>query len=67
MEIVEHADHTEKLYNIRAEDIHKWIDGYFDRESFENFVNFGNRADFNPYDHRKFRQMSVHRRMETKL
>ena len=31
-----HADRTEKLVGVRAEDIHKWIDGFFDAESFRN-------------------------------
>ena len=55
MKISEHADHTEKLFNIRAEDIHKWIDGYFDRESFDQFLQFGKNQGYNPYDHRMFR------------
>lgn len=41
MKISEHADHTEKLYGLRAEDIHKWIDGYFDREGFDQFLRYG--------------------------
>ncbi|NQT58709.1 MAG: cache domain-containing protein [Bacteroidetes bacterium] len=55
MIISEHADHTEKLYNLRAEDIHKWIDGYFDRESFDQFLLLGKKQVYNPYDHRMFR------------
>ncbi len=55
MKISEHADHTEELYNLRAEDIHKWIDGYFDRQSFEQFMRTGKTSGYNPYDHRKFR------------
>lgn len=55
MKISEHADHTEKLFNVRAEDIHKWIDGYFDRESFDQFLRFGKKQRYNPYDHRMFR------------
>jgi len=55
MKISDHADHTEKLFNLRAEDIHKWIDGYFDRESFNQFLQCGETEDYHPYDHRKFR------------
>ncbi|VGO21638.1 Methyl-accepting chemotaxis protein 4 [Pontiella sulfatireligans] len=40
---------------IRAEDIHKWIDGFFDAESFDHFVRTGSRSSFNPYNHRKYR------------
>lgn len=40
---------------IRAEDIHKWIDGFFDAESFDHFVRTGSRHGFNPYNHRKYR------------
>lgn len=55
MKIKDHADHTEELYGLRAEDIHKWIDGYFDRESFEDFLRSGKTENYDPYDHRRFR------------
>ncbi len=55
MKISDHADHTEKLYKLRAEDIHKWIDGYFDRQGFDEFLQIGRTPGFNPYTHRKFR------------
>ena len=55
MKISEHAEHSEKNCGIRAEDIHKWIDGYFDRESFESFLEYGRTADYDPYVHRQFR------------
>jgi len=55
MKISEHADHTESLFKVRAEDIHKWIDGYFDRQGFDEFLQFGRVPGYNPYDHRKFR------------
>jgi CBS domain-containing protein len=55
MKISEHADHTEILFNLRAEDMHKWIDGYFDRESFDQFLRFGKKQGYNPYEHRMFR------------
>ncbi len=55
VKIAEHADHTEKLYNLRAEDIHKWIDGYFDRDGFTAFMQSGEREGYDPYSHRKFR------------
>jgi len=43
---------------IRAEDIHKWIDGFFDGESFDHFVKTGSTRGFNPYNHRKYRHCS---------
>ncbi|MBI9018300.1 MAG: cache domain-containing protein [Phycisphaerae bacterium] len=55
MKIIEHADHTEKLYGLRAEDIHKWIDGFFDAQSFSQFLRAGQTPDYDPYEHRKYR------------
>ncbi len=55
MNIQEHADRTENILGIRAEDIHKWIDGFFDAESFAYFLKSGKSGNFDPYDHRKFR------------
>ncbi len=55
MKISEHADRTEKDVGIRAIDIHKWIDGFFDFESFDNFLRIGNHSGYDPYNHRKYR------------
>lgn len=55
MKISEHADRTEKLAGVRAEDIHKWIDGFFDAESFDLFLRAGRTPDYDPYAHRKYR------------
>lgn len=55
MKISSHADRTEKLDGIRAIDIHKWIDGFFDAESFGHFLQSGSSSGFNPYSHRKYR------------
>ena len=55
MKISVHADRTFKLIGIRAEDIHQWIDGLFDAENFELFLNYGEQEGYDPYDHRKFR------------
>ena len=55
MRLDDHADQTEKLVGIRAEEIHRWIDGLFDREGFERMRVVGRTADFDPYGHRKFR------------
>ncbi len=55
MKISAHADQTEKLVGIRAEDIHKWIDGFFDAEGFDHFLRTGSKRGFNPYNHRKYR------------
>ena len=55
MKLSRHADHSEQLVGVRAEDIHKWIDSFFDAESFDHFVNTGSKRGFNPYNHRKYR------------
>lgn len=55
MKISTHADRSEELVGVRAEDIHKWIDGFFDAESFGHFLKTGSRNGFNPYNHRKYR------------
>ena len=55
MKTSEHADRTEKLAGIRAEDIHKWIDGFFDFDGFEDFLRSEKFSGYDPYDHRKFR------------
>ncbi|MDA3886311.1 MAG: DUF294 nucleotidyltransferase-like domain-containing protein [Candidatus Delongbacteria bacterium] len=55
MKTSEHADRTEKLVGIRAEDIHKWIDGFFDFDGFEDFLRSEKVTGYDPYDHRKFR------------
>lgn len=56
MDIQEHISRTKQLLGIAAEDIHKWIDGYFDKESFRQFMETRSaRGNFNPYDHRRHR------------
>ncbi len=40
---------------LRAEDIHKWIDGYFDEEGFSRFLASGASRGFDPYEHRRHR------------
>jgi PAS domain S-box-containing protein len=55
MKTSEHADRTERLVGTRADDIHKWIDGFFDFEGFEDFLKSENYTKYDPYDHRKFR------------
>lgn len=55
MKLSDHADRTEKIVGIRAEDIHEWIDGMFDVEGFDHFLRVGNHSGFDPYDHRKQR------------
>jgi CBS domain-containing protein len=54
MKTSDHAKHTEELFGIRAEDIHHWIDAFFDYESYEYFVWTGS-AETDPYGHRQFR------------
>ncbi|HHE37766.1 MAG TPA: PAS domain S-box protein [Candidatus Cloacimonetes bacterium] len=55
MKLSKHADRTEKIVGVRAEDIHKWIDGLFDAENFHIFMHSGRFHGYDPYDHRKFR------------
>lgn len=55
MDINQHSDHTEKKFGLRCQDIHKWIDGYFDSQGFHEFLEKTNRASFNPFEHRKHR------------
>lgn len=55
MKVSEHADHTELLFGLRAEDIHKWIDGFFDHDGFDYYLRKGKIMDYDPYDHRRFR------------
>ncbi len=55
MTIKEHADRTETAFGLRAEDIHKWLDGYFDVEGFDLFLKGIQQPGFDPYEHRKHR------------
>ena len=55
MKISDHAKHTEELFGIRAEDIHKWVDGFFNAEGFDELVRRGISPDHDLYDHRLFR------------
>ncbi len=55
MKLHEHEERTLKLTGIRATDIHKWIDGFFDAEGFTRFLISGRKPGYNPYDHRKHR------------
>ena len=55
MTILEHAERTESLLGHRAEDIHRWIDRYFDAEGFTDFLLHGQRPGYDPYSHRKHR------------
>jgi len=54
MKIKRHADNTEKLYGCRAEDIHEWIDQYFDAARFRHSLRRGFLDGWNPYEHRRF-------------
>ncbi|MCU0857708.1 MAG: DUF294 nucleotidyltransferase-like domain-containing protein [Pontiellaceae bacterium] len=55
MQIAYHADRSEALTGLRAEDIHQWIDGFFDAKSFEDSQQRGIKPEFDPYNHRKYR------------
>ena len=54
MRINQHAEHTEKLYGFRAEDIHKWIDQYFNTARFRHSVRRGFLEGWDPFEHRKY-------------
>ena len=55
MKISEHILRSKKVTGLAAEDIHKWIDGYFDADGFADFLRNGQTHAFDPYDHRKHR------------
>lgn len=55
MKISEHAARTERLFGVRGEDIHKWIDGFFDHNGEDHAQHMAKHVDYNPYDHRRFR------------
>ncbi|MBN2736221.1 MAG: cache domain-containing protein [Spirochaetales bacterium] len=54
MTIEEHAENSYRRTGLRAEDIHRWIDNYFDSHAFQESVN-GSNKDYNPYEHRRHR------------
>ena len=55
MKLEEHAKHTEELFGIPGEDIHKWLDGFFDASAFDKLLAGQRPAGYDPYSHRKFR------------
>ncbi|MBN1646634.1 MAG: cache domain-containing protein [Spirochaetales bacterium] len=56
MDLEQHSAHTKNALGTAAEDIHKWIDGYFDSESFRDFMADGKLPGaYDPYSHRRFR------------
>lgn len=55
MKITEHATRTEQLFGVRAEDIHKWIDGFFDQNGNDHSLRVTGKLGYDPYDHRRFR------------
>jgi len=55
MKLAHHADRSEALTGLRAEDIHQWIDGFFDAKSFDDFQRAGRKPGYDPYTHRKYR------------
>ena len=55
MQLDQHAERSEELTGLRAEDIHQWIDGFFNAESFRNLQSSGPPPGFDPYTHRKYR------------
>ncbi|MBM7035432.1 DUF294 nucleotidyltransferase-like domain-containing protein [Vibrio ulleungensis] len=55
MKISEHAARTEALFGVRGEDIHKWIDGFFDHDGKDHAQHMAKQLDYDPFDHRRFR------------
>ncbi len=55
MNAAAHAERTQRELGIRADDIHRWIDGLFDADGFAHFLRAGRTPGYDPYDHRKFR------------
>ena len=53
MKIETHKKRSLAEFGVEAEDIHEWIDGFFDHSRFNAFLRTGVRVDgFDPYDHR---------------
>ena len=55
MKLEDHVKRTEELFGIPGQDIHQWLDGFFDTSSFERLLAGQSPANYNPYAHRKFR------------
>lgn len=55
MKLEEHVKRTEELFGIPGQDIHQWLDGFFDTSSFERLLAGQSPANYDPYSHRKFR------------
>lgn len=54
MKIKKHADRCEKFYGIRGEDIHEWIDQYFEHDKFKQPVWRWILSGWSPYGHRHY-------------
>ncbi|MDA3843721.1 MAG: cache domain-containing protein [Candidatus Kapabacteria bacterium] len=55
MKISEHAASSEKQVGIRGEDIHEWIDGFFDYDGLRQFLKKEQQPGYDPYGHRHYR------------
>jgi PAS domain S-box-containing protein len=55
MNIAQHAERSEAQTGLRAEDIHRWIDSFFNAESYDDFKKAGRKPSYDPYNHRKYR------------
>lgn len=53
MKIERHSDNTEIKCGLRGEDIHEWIDQFFDAARFRRSARWGFADGWNPYNHRK--------------
>lgn len=55
MNLSDHADSSFAKTGFRCEDIHEWIDAYFNHELHRLRQKMGFMDDYNPFDHRKHR------------
>lgn len=55
MNLEGHADSSFGRCGLRAPDIHRWIDGYFDPAGFKRFLISGNALEDDPFAHRSHR------------
>lgn len=55
MKLSDHADSSEEKTGFRCEDIHEWIDEFFNMELHNLRQKMCFMDDYNPFDHRKHR------------
>ena len=56
MKIETHIKSSLEKYGIEGRDIHEWIDGHFNHDSFQTFISTGVLPkNWDPYEHRVHR------------